>query len=233
MTACLAPECPDPRLDLGDLWMLCLEHALAAFAATPPARQAPSRPDLRGRCWGDGMSCVTPAVTLTAHGGYCRAHVPAQPRPPHVVESEQEQREGQLAVLAAMAAFPGASISPEGPSLWATRAYGDSEGVQVVPGRAYARTPSRACTVTLDDERVPRTARGMARSAKGWSVRLRAVDQAVDLPASLVLRAWRGPLLVVACWTDAAFVSAWVQHSKSLPMRLQARQAAALLKAAP
>lgn len=229
MTACLAPACLTPRLELGVYGFLCLDHALTLVEVAPPARQAPSRPDLRGRCWGDGLSCLSLAVTVTAHGGYCRAHAPIQPRPYVNTPTEAEEREGQLAALAVMGAFPGATISPEAPSLWATRSYGDSEGVEVIPGRRYARPPSRAVTVTLDDERVPRTARGMARSAKGWSVRLRAVDE----PASLVLRAWRGPLLIVASWFEGSFESAWVQHSRGLPMRLQARQASALLKAAP
>lgn len=238
MTACLAPECPSPRLDLGVWAFLCLDHALSMVTLPAdvsgssgiPNRSAPDRPDLRGRCWGDGMTCAALAVTVTAHGGYCRPHAPRQPIPHVDTPTEAEEREGQLAVLAIMGAFPGSTISPEGPSLWATRSYGDAEGVEVIPGRRYPRsTPSRAVTVTLDDERVPRTARGMARSAKGWSVRLRAVDE----PASLVLRAWRGPLLVVASWFEGSFESAWVQHSTSMPMRLQARQAAALLKAAP
>ncbi len=224
--SCLAPACPTPRLDLGTFGFLCLEHALSMVA---PARQAPDRPDLRGRCWGSGMTCSRPATTVTPHGGYCRAHAPIQPKPYVHVPSEAEERQCQLAVLSVLGGLPGASIDSAGPSLWATRSYGDSEGVEVIPGRHYPRPPSRACTVTLDDDRVPRTARGMARNAKGWSVRLRAVDD----PPSLVLRAWRGPLLVVASWYEGSFESAWVQHSRGLPMRLQARQAGALLKAAP
>lgn len=226
MTACLAPACPSPKLGLGIWEFLCLEHALSMVAPAPAVRQLV---DLRGRCWGEGLTCPSPAVTVTAHGGYCRAHAPIQPVPHVRTPTEAEERECQVAVLSVLNGYPGATIDTGGPSLWATRAYGDSEGSEVIPGRSYARTPSRASTVTLDDERVPRTARGMARNAKGWSVRLRAVDE----PASVVLRAWRGPLLVVACWTGGAFTSAWVQHSRGLPMRLQARQAGTLLKAAP
>jgi hypothetical protein len=228
MTACLAPACPSPKLGLGTFAFLCLDHALSMVAPTPAVRQLV---DLRGRCWGDGLSCHMTAVTVTAHGGYCRAHAPIQPKP-HVAEgpSEAEERECQLAVLSVMSGYPGATIDTAGPSLWGTRSYGDAEGSEVIPGRRYARTTvSRASTIPMADDRVPRTARGMARNAKGWSVRLRAVDE----PPSLVLRAWRGPLLVVACWVGGSFESAWVQHSRGLPMRLQARQAATLLKAAP
>lgn len=227
MTTCLAPACPSPRLDLGTFAFLCLDHALSMVAPAPAVR---TLVDLRGRCWGEGLTCPSRAVTVTAHGGYCREHVPPQPVIEVDTPTEAEERESQLAALAVMGAFPGSTISPDGPSLWATRAYGDAEGHEVIPGRYYARTtPCRAFTITLDDERVPRTARGMARSAKGWSVRLRAVDE----PASLVLRAWRGPLLVVASWFEGSFESAWIQHSRGLPVRLGAREAGKLLKAAP
>lgn len=224
---CLAPSCTSPKLDLGAWAFLCLEHALEAVAP-PPVR---ALLDLRGRCWGEAMTCTSPAITLTAHGTYCRGHAPTQPKPPIVEVDEDDERASQLAVLTIMSSFEGSTISKDGPSLWATRAYGDSdEPANVTRSVTYPRsTPSRASTITLDDERVPRTARGMARSAKGWSVRLRAVDE----PASVVLRAWRGPLLVVACWVEGSFESAWVQHSRGLPYRLQARQAGALLKAAP
>lgn len=227
MSACLAPECAKPTLDLGTWAFLCLDHALSVVAPAPVRTLV----DLRGRCWGDGLTCTATRVTITAHGGYCADHKPAQPIPTVIVEDEPEVRAGQLATLAVMGAFPGSTISSEGPPLWATRSYGDeATSTNCVSGRAYPRaTVSRASTIPFADERVPRTARGMAGGAKGWSVRLRAVDE----PASVVLRAWRGPLLVVACWTEGAFTSAWVQHSRGLPMRLQARQAGALLKAAP
>lgn len=225
---CLAPTCAKPTLGLGVFGFLCLDHALTMVEAP---RRAPERPDLRGRCWGEGMACAAAAVTVTAHGGYCDDHRPEQPKPVHRTSTPDEEREEQLAVLAVLQRIEGSSISIEGPSLWATRSYGDSdEPPYVTRSVTYPRaTPARASAITLDDERVPRTARGMARGAKGWSVRLRAVDE----PASLVLRAWRGPLLVVACWVGGSFESAWVQHSRGLPVRLQARQAGALLKAAP
>lgn len=227
MSTCLVPVCDEPKLDLGAWAFLCREHALEAVQG-PSAR---TLIDLRGRCWGLGMRCEWRATTITAHGTYCPAHAPPQPKPALLVEDEGEVRQGQLAVLAVMGAFPGSTISPEDRSLWATRVYGDeATSTNCLSGRTYPRAaPCRASTITLEDERVPRTARGMARSAKGWSVRIRAVDD----PQSVVLRAWRGPLLVVVCWTGGSFTSAWVQHSRSQPFRLQARQASALLKAAP
>lgn len=227
--SCLAPTCTSPKLDLGTWAFLCLEHALEAVE---PIREVAVREllDLRGRCWGEVMTCASPAVTITAHGTYCRAHAPIQPSIP-IVEDQGDELAAQLAVLAAMGAFAGATISQGGPSLWASRVYGDeATSTNCLSGRTYPRAIApRASTITLDDERVPRTARGMARSAKGWSVRLRAVDE----PASVVLRAWRGSLLVVACWTGGSFTSGWIQHSQGQPLRLQARQAGALLKAAP
>jgi hypothetical protein len=225
MSTCLAPACDQPKLDLGVWEFLCLEHALEA--ASP--RRAPDRPDLRGRCWGEGLTCQAPASTITPHGTYCAGHAPSQPSLVAYVEGDDELRSEQLAVLA-VTSILGGRVESIRANLWSPRSYGESdEPARVVPGRTYARqSPARASTVALDDPRVPRNARAMAKAAKGWSVRLRVVDD----PPSLVLRAWRGSLLVVASWENASFVSAWVQHSKGVPMRLQARQASALLKAA-
>lgn len=231
MTTCLAPSCEAPKLALGVWEFLCLAHALEV-TSTPPAPAQPRRlVNLRGRCWHDGMTCPSPATASTAHGGYCDEHGPAQPKVTAIVEDEYELRAGQLAVLAVMGAFPGSTISPDDRTLWATRAYGEeATSTNCIAGRTYPRsTPSRAITVNLDDPRVTKTARGMARGAKGWSVRLRAVDE----PASLNLRAWRGSLLVVASWVEGSFVGAWLQQSHGQPVRLGAREAGKLLKLAP
>jgi hypothetical protein len=169
------------------------------------------------------------AQTVTAHGTWCREHAPAQPKVPQRVNDDSDGRAEQLAVLAVTAGLGGV-VEAIRPNLWAARSYGDhGDPPQVVTARPYARsTPARASTVTLTDERVPRTARSLAKAAKGWSVRLRHVED----PPSTVLRAWRGPLLIVATWEGGSFATAWVQHSRGLPMALGARQAGALLKAA-
>lgn len=234
MTACLVPVCEAPTLDLGVWAFLCLQHALEAVSGPGPTpTKARVLPDLRGRCWGLGMTCDRPATTVTAHGGYCAVHAPMQPRAAERTPADvlaAEERAGQLAVLAIVGAFPGAKAGEAGPSLWASRVYGETgEPSKVTPAVTYARaTPSRAIRVTLDDERVPRNARAMAR-ARGWSHRLSLVED----NGSLVLKSWRGPYLVVARWLDGSFESAWLQHSRSTPMRLGAREAGKLLKLAP
>lgn len=227
MSTCLAPACPSPRLDLGTFAYLCLDHALSMV---PISRNAPERPDLAGRCWGAAMTCSAPATAVTAHGGYCAEHLPAQPRPVVVEPDVEDERSSQVAVLGVLNAFTGARLESSRANLWASRAYGDREGVEVTPSRHYASSPSRAVTVELDDERVPRNARSMAK-AKGWSVSLRYVEDMED--SSLLLKAWRGAFLLVARWEDGKFATAWLQHSRGMPMRLQARQASAFLKAAP
>lgn len=239
MTPCLVPVCGAPKLDLGVWAFLCLEHALQISGSEPSRSPVRKLVDLRGRCWGDGLTCHATATTVTAHGGYCAEHAPIQPKPVVHAPSEAEEREHQLAVLAVMSAFPGAQIGAEGPSLWATRSYGDSdEPPNVTRAVTYPRTVTcRAFTVPLNDPRVAKYARSFAKAAKGWSVRLRVVDgspipMAEVWPDSCLLRAWRGSLLVVARWENNSFVSAWVQHSRGMPMRLNCDQTRALLKAA-
>lgn len=239
MSTCLAPACPSPRLDLGTFAFLCLEHALSMHSGTSTAAapmsysaSAPQRPDLRGRCWGDGLTCPRPTTARTAHGGYCGEHLPAQPRPIEAEPGVEDERATQVAVLAVMAAFAGAKVESTRANLWASRAYGDSEGVQITPSRHYARTSSRAVAVELDDDRVPRNARAMART-RGWSVSLRYACAQGEAPESLALKAWRGPYLIVATWHGGKFATAWLQHSRGMPVSLGARQAGAFLKVAP
>ncbi len=240
MTACLAPACPRPRLEIGPWAFLCVEDALRAagllIAPQSPGPAVPGRQlvDVRGRCWGQALTCRQPATSITAHGTWCADHAPEQPATVEHVEDPAEERALQIATLTVLGAFE-ASIGEGRANLWASRAYGDSDQpAQVIPARTYQRRVlSRAVTVGLDDERVPRNARGMARNAKGWSVGLRHADALDEIPASLLLRAWRGAYLVVARWEGGSFAVAWLQHSRGTPVQLGARQASALLKLAP
>lgn len=77
---CLA--CPAPALGGGRYPMLCLEHAVVAYRHAPKGISAAERLALRGRCWGDALSCPVPAVTVTAHGSWCRTHAPDRPEVP-------------------------------------------------------------------------------------------------------------------------------------------------------
>lgn len=231
MSVCLAPACAAVSLGLGPFGFLCVPHALAVAQAAPGRPQAPERPDMRGRCWGALLACPEPAVTATPHGRWCAEHRPAAaPVPPERAASTVDALGPALLAGAAL------TMRGLGATLLRTEStYGAVEGepgAEVIAARPCARSaPRLAVTLEPDDERAPRNARSLARAAAGagWSVRLRWVAEA----DSLVLRAWRGPLLVVASWEGGKFEAGWAQRGRDLPVRLGARQVTALVKAAP
>lgn len=211
---CLAPACGLDALELGPYGFLCVPHALAVAQVAPT--------------WARDPFTVTERLAM-------RRKWRDEPWTDHDVKiehgpSKADALEPELLAAAALAMRAlGATLLRIEPT------YGAVDGLpehEVIPARAIpVAGPSRALTVRQDAEQVPRTARSIAKaaSAGGWSVRLRWVP-GVD---SLVLRAWRGSLLVVVTFLGGKFDTAWAMRGRDLPIALGARQAAALVKAAP
>jgi hypothetical protein len=218
---CLAPRCGLPELGLGVWSFLCLDHALAAHAG--PSR-APERPDLRGRCWGDALTCSRPASTISPHGTYCASHAKAEhsiPPPRDAFDRAAEERAEQLATLAVMNAFQGANVEAIRANLKAPD---------------YTPRPIRHRLLFGPVEDVPpaewsRGVKGFTNAAKAgrWDFRV----QRATAHDRVLLRAWRNALLIVAAWDSGSFTFAWLQHSSSPTIDLNATQAKNLLKAAP
>lgn len=264
MTTCLAPRCasgtflevlgflPPQQPALGVV--LCLQHVAAAAS---PVRRAPERPDLRGRCWGDALTCPNPRVTVNPHGGWCEQHAPwhAEPRPfvPRGLEDERLEPDVLEAAVTVMRTFPGSTIAGTG------RAYSlpeDAFGPQLVIDRG-GRKPApwippvvAARNATVDE--VPTGARSMAKAAeeagwscttryaRGWMPNYRAeistpngvMPGVKGVVESVVVRAWRGPLFVVGSWHGGKFAKGWLQCGRALPTQLAARQITAVLRSA-
>lgn len=218
MTACLVPACAAQSLDLGVWAFLCLEHALEAQTGR---RAAPDRPDLRGRCWGEGLTCHMTAVTITPHGGYCREHAPPQPKLTQRGVDADAERAEQLAVLAVMNAFSGAKVETIRPNLQAPQYDGPTKTLKL----QYLYGPT---------EEVPPAewGRGLkmftnAATEGKWDFRVyRALRH-----DRVLLRAWKGSFLMLAWWTEGEFGSAGLQQSKGFPVWLNSEQARRLLRA--
>lgn len=225
--ACLVPACDTAKLGLGIWEFLCLEHALQTVALdvpTPASTRGPDHGDLRGRCWGEAMTCTRPASTITAHGTYCAEHAPQSrivPLPPQAYDQAAEERAEQLATLAVMNTFPNAQVHAIRPNLRAPD---------------YVERPIRHRLLFGPVEEVPaeelaRGVKAFANAAKAgrWDFRVYRAT-AHD---RVLLRAWRNALLVVAAWDAGSFTFAWLQHSSTPTLDLNATQAKNLLKAAP
>lgn len=218
MTACLVPVCDAQSLDLGVWAFLCLEHALEAHTGR---RAAPERLDLRGRCWGEGLSCTSPATTVTAGGTFCATHAPMQPRPAERHVDDTDERAGQLATLAVLNAFPGSRVEAVRPNLQAPIV--ETIGAPLRLRYLYGSTED------VPPAEIPRGVKAFANAATAgrWDFRvLRAVRH-----DRVLLRAWRGSLLLLAWWDGGKFGGAGLQHSRGMPMDLNATQATRLLRA--
>lgn len=97
-----------------------------------------------------------------------------------------------------------------------------------------------AVRVPADAVIVPSGARNLAKHAamSGWSsvltyargTRPTAKWEPGNIADSIVFRAWRGPLLVVATYIDGKFSTGWLQRGRGQPIPLGARPLAAVLK---
>lgn len=158
------------------------------------------------------------------------------------------------AAVAVMRAFPGAEI------VKTTRSYG-LDGTQFPPRRLTHRpgptvdrwippeVPARDATA----DEVPTGARSMARTAeqtgwststryaRGWEPDFRApaivtpggwIPQSKGLVDSVVVRAWRGPLLATAAWRHGRFAVGWLQRGLDTPVPFGFRQLIAVLRSA-
>ena len=223
MTACLAPTCVAEILALGDWWFLCVDHAIEAHVSSTSTK-APERPDLRGRCWGDALTCLRPAVTLGPHGGYCAEHA----KPPKPVPAPRDsaslpdaERVEQLATLAVLNAFQGAQVEIR-PNLRAPQFEGTAKPLSL----KYLYGP----TEDVPPAEISRGVKILANAAKAgkWDLTVKRA-QRYDRVA---LRAWRGRFLLLALWDDGSFAGAWLQGGGQT-LDLNAGQAAKLLRAAP
>lgn len=100
----------------------------------------------------------------------------------------------------------------------------------------------RAVRVPADAAIVPGGARSLAKhaAAGAWSCTVtyargtkpKAIDnwEPADVVDSVVVRAWRGPLLVVATYIDGKFKTGWLQRGRAQPIPLGARQLSTVLK---
>lgn len=211
----------------------------------------------RGRC----RTCSRPGVHLTPHASWCAEHLPigsthapSPHRPDPTVRDERLLPEILDAAVAVMRGFPGAEIVRTGPT------YG-TDGTQFPPQRSICRPgpsldrwippviPARDATV----DEVPTGARSMARTAEqaGWSTRTRFargwepdfrapaivtpagwIPQSKGLVDSVVVRAWRGPLLAEGVWRHGRFSESRLQRGLDMPIPFGFRQLIAVLRSA-
>jgi hypothetical protein len=171
---CLAPDCPNAALGAGHWPFLCVEHALVvARVREREIRRA--NVDLRGRCWGEAITCPFPAT-----GGWCDRHAPEMPtptvHPPSAVEEvDPTLLEAALTTMRILGASP----------MRTERRYGylETRTVRV----AYSPTaPCEMCGSTRSSRALfglsdGRTALMLCTVASGCYGRLRKAKGATDL----------------------------------------------------